>query len=79
MSLSEPFDDRLMADLAAAGDGSLSARRQAELDALAALDPDLAVALERQRRAAAMIREAAAEVRAPDSLRTRLEDFRDER
>jgi hypothetical protein len=79
MSLSEPFDDRLMADLAAAGDGSLCERRQAELDALAALDPDLAVALERQRRAAALIRGAAAEVHAPESLRTRLEDFRDER
>jgi hypothetical protein len=79
MSLSEPFDDRLMADLAAAGDGSLSPERQAELDALAALDPDLAVALERQRRAAALIRDAAAEVHAPESLRARLERLRDER
>jgi hypothetical protein len=79
MSLSEPFDDRLMADLAAAGDGSLCARRQAELDALAALDPDLAVALEHQRRAAELIRDAAAGVHAPESLRARLEQFRDER
>ena len=79
MSLSEPFDDRLMADLAAAGDGTLPPDRQVELDALAALDPDLAVALDRQRRAAAMIRDAAADVRASDALRARLERMRDER
>jgi len=79
MSLSEPFDDRLMADLAAAGDGTLPPERQAELEALAALDPELAVALERQRRAAALIRGAAAEVRAPDSLRAQLDRLRDER
>jgi len=79
MSLSEPFDDRLMADLAAAGDGTLPPERQAELEALAALDPELAVALERQRRAAALIRGAAAEVHAPESLRAQLERLRDER
>jgi len=79
MSLSEPFDDRLMADLAAAADGTLPAKRQAELEALAALDPDLAHALERQRGAAAMIRDAAADVHASDALRARLERLRDQR
>jgi anti-sigma factor RsiW len=79
MSLSEPIDDRLMADLAAAADGTLPPQRQAEIETLAAHDPDLAEALERQRRAAGMIRAAAAELRAPDSLRARLERLQDER
>ena len=79
MSLSEPFDERLMADLAAAADGALPPRRQAELETLAAHDPDLAEALARQRRAASTIRAAAADVRAPDSLRARLERLPDER
>jgi hypothetical protein len=79
MSLSEPFDERLMADLAAAADGSLPRDRQAEIEMLAAHDPDLAEALNLQRRAAAMIRGAAADVTAPDALRARLERMRDER
>jgi anti-sigma factor RsiW len=79
MSLSEPIDDRLMADLAAAADGTLPPQRQAEIETLAAHDPDLAEALERQRRAASMIRDAAFEMRAPDSLRARLERLQDER
>ncbi|HTE61591.1 MAG TPA: hypothetical protein VK631_14660 [Solirubrobacteraceae bacterium] len=76
MSLSEPFDERLMADLAAAADGTLPPRRQAEIETLAAHDPDLAEALDRQRRAASTIRAATAKVRAPDSLRARLPDER---
>jgi anti-sigma-K factor RskA len=79
MSLSEPFDDRLMADLAAAADGTLPRERQAQIEMLAAHDPEFAEALNRQRRAAAMIRGAAAEVTAPESLRARLERIRDER
>jgi anti-sigma-K factor RskA len=79
MSLSEPIDDRLMADLAAAADGTLPPQRQAEIETLAAHDPDLAEALDRQRRAASMIRAAASEMRAPDSLRARLERLQDER
>jgi anti-sigma factor RsiW len=73
MSLSEPFDDRLMADLAAAADGTLPPARRAELDAMAAADAELAEALERQCRAAARIRGAAADVQAPPALRARLE------
>jgi hypothetical protein len=79
MSSPHPFDDRLMADLAAAADGTLDPVRQAEIEMLAAHDDVLADALERQRRAAAMIRDAAADVRAPDALRERLERLRDER
>ncbi len=46
MSLSEPFDDRLMADLAAAADGTLRPERQAEIEAMAAADSELADALD---------------------------------
>lgn len=73
MSLSEPYDDRLMADLAAAADGTLDPDRQAEIEAMAAADSELAEALERQRRAVSLIRGAAAEVEAPLALRERIE------
>lgn len=76
MSLSEPFDDRLMADLAAAADGALPPSRQAELEALAEEDPELAAALDEQRRAVTLIRGAAAEIHAPLALRERIEDER---
>src|SRR5215212_3639155 len=73
MSLSEPYDDRLMADLAAAADGTLPPARRAELEQMAAQDGRLAAALDEQRRAMTLIRGAAAEVRAPLALRERLE------
>jgi hypothetical protein len=73
MSLSEPYDDRLMADLAAAADGTLPRARQQELEKMAERDPALAAALDDQRRALTLIRGAAAEVRAPLALRERLE------
>jgi hypothetical protein len=73
MSLSEPYDDRLMADLAAAADGTLPPARRAELEALAEKDPGVAAALDQQRRAVTLIRGAAEEVRAPLALRERLE------
>jgi len=76
MSLSEPYDDRLMADLAAAADGTLPPARQAELEAEAERDDALAAALEEQRRAVTLIQGAAAEIRAPLALRERLEDDR---
>ena len=76
MSLSEPYDDRLMADLAAAADGTLPPSRQAELEAMAEADPELAAALDEQRRAVTLIQGAAAEIRAPLALRERLENER---
>jgi hypothetical protein len=79
MSSPHPFDDRLMADLAAAADGTLDPARQAEIEMLAAHDDVLADALERQRHAAALIRGATADVRAPDSLRAELERLRNRR
>jgi anti-sigma factor RsiW len=72
MSVSEPYDDRLMGDIAAAADGTLPRARQAELEAMAEQDPGLAAAIEQQRRATALIRGAAEEVRAPLALRERL-------
>ena len=73
MSLSEPYDDRMMGDLAAAADGTLPPARQAEIEAMAQKDPGLAAALDEQRRALTLIRGAAEEVRAPLALRERLE------
>jgi hypothetical protein len=73
MSVSEPYDDRLMADLAAAADGTLPPARQAEVEAMAAGDAELAAALDGQRRAMTLVRGAAAEVHAPLALRERLE------
>jgi hypothetical protein len=73
MSLSEPYDDRMLADIAAAADGTLPPGRQAELEAMAEDDEHLAAALDEQRRAVSLIRGAAAEVRAPLALRERLE------
>jgi anti-sigma factor RsiW len=79
MTSPDAFDDRLLADLAAAADGTLDPARAAEIETLAAHDDVLAEALERQRRAAAMIRDSVEDVRAPDALRERLERWRDER
>jgi anti-sigma factor RsiW len=79
MSLPESFDDRLLADLAAAADGTLPRERQAEIETLAAHDPELAEALDRQRKAAALIRGAAADVTASESLRARIARLQDER
>jgi anti-sigma factor RsiW len=79
MSLPESFDDRLMADLAAAADGTLAPERQSQIEMLAAHDPELAEALDRQRKAAALIRDAAADVTASESLRARIARLQDER
>jgi hypothetical protein len=77
MSAPEPFDDRLMAEIAAAADGTLDAARLRALETLAAHDPAIAQALERQRRAVAMIRGASQEVHASLPLRESLERERD--
>ena len=76
MSLSEPYDDRMLADIAAAADGTLPPGRQAELEAMAEDDEHLAAALDEQRRAVTLIQGAAAEIRAPLALRERLENER---
>lgn len=59
-------------DLAALADGSLPEPRRSELQAQVAADPELAAALEAQRRALARIRAATAEIQAPPGLRERI-------
>jgi len=73
VTISEPYDDRLMGELAALADGSLDEPRRTELEAEVAVDPALAAALAEQQRAVSLIRGAAAEVEAPLALRERIE------
>ena len=77
MSISEPYDDRLMGELAALADGSLDGPRRAELEARVAGDPGLAAALAEQQRAVTLIRGAAAQLEAPLALRERIERDRE--
>ena len=77
MSISEPYDDRQMGELAALADGSLDDRRRAELELQVAGDPGLAAALAEQRRAVTLIRGAAAQIEAPLALRERIERDRE--
>lgn len=72
--LDPKLSDRDRSDLAAYADGSLSARRRAALDERLASDPALRARLDEQRAGLSAIR--AADVRAPLSLRERLEDQR---
>jgi anti-sigma factor RsiW len=62
-------------DLAALADGSLPEERRAEVEARVAASPVLSDELARQRRALHAIRVAGSEVRAPASLRARLEEL----
>lgn len=62
-------------DLAALADGSLPEERRAEVEARVAASPVLSDELTRQRRALHAIRAAGSEVRAPASLRARLEEL----
>jgi anti-sigma factor RsiW len=63
-------------DLAALADGSLPESRRAEVEARVAASPALREELARQRRAVHAIRSAGEEVRAPASLRARVEGLR---
>jgi len=66
---SEPREE----DLAALADGSLPPDRLAAVEAMAASSPELAARLDEQRRAAGIVRSAAAAVEAPAGLRARVE------
>jgi hypothetical protein len=68
------LDDRMLADLTALADGTLRGRRRARLEAEVARSPQLAEALEKQRRAVAALRSV--EERAPAPLRERVEAAR---
>jgi anti-sigma factor RsiW len=72
-----PGDDRIRAELTALADGTLSGRRRARLEAEVARSPELAEALEKQRRAVSALRSV--EARAPAGLRARLEAERRDR
>jgi anti-sigma factor RsiW len=68
----QPSDADLR-DVAALADGSLPDRRRAEVEARIAAAPALRAELERHRRALSAIRAASGEVRAPATLRDRIE------
>lgn len=61
------------AELAALADGWLSADRRSELEERVARSPELGDRLAEQQRAVALAQSAAAEVKAPDHLRARVE------
>lgn len=69
------ISDRDLAELAALADDRLSPRRRARIEARVAGSPQLAALLEEQRRGAAHLRSV--DVRAPDSLRRRVEAERE--
>jgi hypothetical protein len=69
----EEADGREIAELAALADGSLPADRRGELAERVAASEELAGRLAEQQRAVALAQSAAAEVKAPDALRTRIE------
>jgi anti-sigma factor RsiW len=71
-SESEPREE----ELAALADGSLSPERRAAVEALAGSSPELSARLDEQVRAHELVREAAAGVEAPASLRERIEGQR---
>ena len=77
MPLRRPPDDGAdgheIAELAALADGSLPADRGGELEERVAESEELADRLAEQQRAVALAQSAAAEVMAPDALRTRIE------
>jgi hypothetical protein len=69
---SQPSSKQL-ADLSALADGTLAPARHDEVEATIAASPELRGRLERERRAVAMLHEAAGRDRAPLALRERIE------
>jgi anti-sigma-K factor RskA len=68
--------ERELAELAALADGSLPADRRAALEARVESSPELAGRLAEQQQVVELIRNAAAEVEAPSSLRAGIEERR---
>ena len=75
MTESQPSETDLR-DLAALADGSLPESRRAEVEARVQSSAAFRDELERQRRALAAVRSAAAETRAPAQLRERVEELK---
>jgi hypothetical protein len=73
MESTPSLNERELADLAALADGSLAPERRAEVEARVESDPELAALVEEQRSAVDLVRTAAADARAPLSLRERVE------
>lgn len=65
-----------IAELAALADGSLAPERRAALEARVAASSELADRLAEQRRAVALVRNAAGEIEAPTALRARIDTRR---
>jgi hypothetical protein len=74
MDLSRYIEPDLAADLAALADGSLDPARRAEVAERMAQSPDLTAALAEQQQAIALLSRAA-EVRAPEPLRERVQEL----
>jgi Anti-sigma-K factor rskA, C-terminal len=68
----EASEGQEIAELAALADGSLPPERRTALEAQVAASPELANLLAEQERAISLARSAAAEVKAPDTLRARI-------
>ena len=71
--------DQEIVELAALADGTLPGERRTELQAQVAASPELADRLAEQQRAVALAGRTAAEVRAPDPLRMRIDAQRQNR
>lgn len=75
----DQLDRRELADLSALADGTLAPARRAEVEARVAASPELSALYERERRVVGLLQESRATVRAPATLRTRLERARPSR
>jgi hypothetical protein len=73
MESTPSLNERELADLVALADGSLDPTRQADVQARVDADPRLRALLDEQRRAVDLVRAAAADARAPLTLRERVE------
>jgi hypothetical protein len=79
MSTPANITPRQLAELSALADGTLDPARRTEVEARIAASPELSVLYERERRVVEMLHETRTAVRAPASLRARIEAQRPSR